>query len=40
MAMTPIPTLHRRLEQLQSAFYRQLPIPLQQTGAAMEPQIH
>jgi hypothetical protein len=40
MAMTPTPTLHRRLEQLHSALHRQLSISLQQTGAAMGPQIH
>jgi hypothetical protein len=33
MAMTPTLTLHRRLERLQSTFYRQLPIPLRQIGA-------
>jgi hypothetical protein len=40
MATTPALTLHRRLERLQSAFYRQLPIPLRQAGAAMGPQSH
>jgi hypothetical protein len=40
MATTPAPTLHQRLERLQSAFYRQLPIPLRQADAAMGPQIH
>jgi hypothetical protein len=40
MAATPTLTLHRRLERLQSALHRQLPIPLRQTGATMGPQIH
>jgi hypothetical protein len=40
MAMTPTPTMHRRLERLQSALHRQLPISLRQTGATMGPQIH
>jgi hypothetical protein len=40
MVVTPTPTLHRRLERLQSALHRQLPISLQQTGATMGPQIH
>jgi hypothetical protein len=40
MAVTPTPTLHRRLERLQSVLHRQLPIPLRQTGATMGPQIH
>jgi hypothetical protein len=40
MAMTPTPTLHRRLERLQSALHRQLSVSLRQTGAAMGPQIH
>jgi hypothetical protein len=39
MAVTPTPTLHRRLERLQSALHRQLPISLRQTGATMGPQI-
>jgi hypothetical protein len=38
--MTPTLTLHRRLERLQSVFYRQLPISLRQTDTAMGPQIH
>jgi hypothetical protein len=40
MAVTPTPTLHRRLERLQSVLHRQLPISLRQTGATMGPQIH
>jgi hypothetical protein len=40
MAATPTPTLHRRLERLQSVLHRQLPISLRQTGATMGPQIH
>jgi hypothetical protein len=40
MAATPTPTLHRRLERLQSALHHQLPISLRQTGATMGPQIH
>jgi hypothetical protein len=40
MAMTPTPTLHRRLERLQLVLHCQLPISLRQTGAAMGPQIH
>jgi hypothetical protein len=40
MAETPTPTLHRRLERLQSVFHRQLPISLQQTDATVGPQIH
>jgi hypothetical protein len=40
MATTPTPTLHRRLERLQSAFHRQISISLRQSGAAMGPQIH
>jgi hypothetical protein len=40
MATTPTTTLHRRLERLQSAFYRQLPIPLRQASVAVGPQIH
>jgi hypothetical protein len=40
MAMTPTPTLHRRLERLQSVFYCQLPISLRQAGTTMGPQIH
>jgi hypothetical protein len=40
MAATPTPTLHRRLERLQSALHRQLSVPLRQTGATMGPQIH
>jgi hypothetical protein len=40
MAATPTPTLHRRLERLQSVLHRQLPISLQQTGTTMGPQIH
>jgi hypothetical protein len=40
MATTPTPTLHRRLERLQSALHCQLSIPLQQADAAMGPQIH
>ena len=40
MATTPTPTLHRRLERLQSVLHRQLPISLRQTGATMGPQIH
>jgi hypothetical protein len=37
MAVTPTPTLHRRLERLQSALHRQLLVPLRQTDAAMGP---
>jgi hypothetical protein len=40
MAATSTPTLHRRLERLQSALHRQLLVPLRQTGATMGPQIH
>jgi hypothetical protein len=40
MAATPTTTLHRRLERLQSALHRQLPVSLRQTGATMGPQIH
>jgi hypothetical protein len=40
MAATSTPTLHRRLERLQSTLYRQLSVPLQQTSATMGPQIH
>jgi hypothetical protein len=40
MAVTPTPTLHRRLERLQSALHRQISISLRQTGATMGPQIH
>jgi hypothetical protein len=37
---TPTPTLHRRLERLQSALHLQLSVSLGQTGATMGPQIH
>jgi hypothetical protein len=40
MAATPTPTLHQRLERLQSVLHRQLPIPLRQTDATVGPQIH
>jgi hypothetical protein len=40
MAATSTLTLHQRLERLQSALHRQLPISLRQTGAPMGPQIH
>jgi hypothetical protein len=40
MAVTSTPTLHRRLERLQSTLHRQLSVPLQQTSATMGPQIH
>jgi hypothetical protein len=40
MVATSTPTLHRRLERLQSALHRQLSVPLRQTGATMGPQIH
>jgi hypothetical protein len=40
MAVTPTTTLHRRLEQFQSALHRQLPVSLRQTGATIGPQIH
>jgi hypothetical protein len=40
MAVTPTPTLHRRLERLQSTLHRQLSVSLRQTGTTMGPQIH
>jgi hypothetical protein len=40
VAPTSTPTLHRRLEQLQSVLHRQLPVPLQQASATMGPQIY
>jgi hypothetical protein len=40
MVATPTPTLHRRLERLQSALHRQLSVSLRQTSATMGPQIH
>jgi hypothetical protein len=40
MTTTPTPTLHRRLDRLQSALHRQLSISLRQTGVTMGPQIH
>jgi hypothetical protein len=40
MAATSTPTLHRRLERLQSTLHRQLSVPLRQTNATMGPQIH
>jgi hypothetical protein len=40
VATTSATTLHRRLERLQLAVHRQLPVPLEQAGAAMGPKIH
>jgi hypothetical protein len=40
MATASTPTLHRRLERLQSTLHRQLSVPLRQTSATMGPQIH
>jgi hypothetical protein len=40
VALTSTPTLHRRLERLQSALHRHLSVPLRQASAAMGPQIH